>query len=269
MSRLRRVLAEQGGGTMLGLGAYFYDPIFLEIAAKLGFRIAWFDLEHCLITFSQAADLCRIASGLGLLTMVRIPDTRRENVLKAAECGPDIIDVPMANSPEVLHELVRHARFRPEGERGSFSSSRGSQYGLPASYAEEQQRINRDLCLMGQVETVEAVERADELCAVPGVDIFIGPLDLSASLGVLGQTVHPKVMDACEKTIRSARKHGKLVAVAAPAADSSFWIKRADVFFCTNDISCLKAGAQAALRQAREVMAQSGQSCDPVGSPRS
>jgi len=257
MTRLQRVLLEQGGGPLLGVGAYFYDPIFLEISAGLGFRVVWFDMEHCLITFAQAADLCRIASGLGMLTMIRIPDARRENVLRAAECGPDIIDVPMANSPDVLRDLIRHARFRPEGERGSFSSSRGSHYGLVSSYLEEQQRINRDLCLMGQVETEEAVERIDELCSVPGVDVFIGPLDLSASLGVLGQTVHPKVMEASEKTVRTARKHGKLIAVAAPAADSAFWVKQGiDVFLCTNDVSCLKAGAQAALRQAQEALNQ-------------
>jgi len=255
MTRLQRVVLEQGGGPLLGVGAYFYDPIFLEISAGLGFRIVWFDLEHCLITYSQAADLCRIASGLGMLTMIRVPDAHRENVLRAAECGPDIIDVPMANSPEVLHELIRHARFRPEGERGSFSSSRSSHYGLPGSYLEEQQRINRDLCLMGQIETVEALQRVDDLCAVPGADIFIGPLDLSASLGVLGQTAHPKVMEASEKIIRTAKKHGKMVAVAAPAADASFWVKQGiEVFFCTNDVSCLKAGAQAALRQAREAL---------------
>ncbi len=254
MSRVQRVLAEQGGGMLLGTGAYFYDPIFLEISADLGFRIVWFDMEHCLITFSQAADLCRVASGLGLLTMIRIPDARRENVLRAAECGPDIIDVPMANSPEVFQDLVRYARFRPEGERGSFSSSRASHYGLP-NYSEEQQRINRDLCLMGQIETTEALERLDDLCAVQGADIFIGPLDLSASLGVLGQTAHPTVVEASEAIVRAARKHGKLVAVAAPAADAALWTRLGiDVFFCANDVSCMKAGAQAALRQAKEAL---------------
>lgn len=255
MTRVERALLEQGGGPLLGVGAYFYDPIFLEISAGLGFRIVWFDMEHCLIHFSQAADLCRIASGLGMLTMIRIPDARRENVLRASECGPDIIDVPMANSPEVFHDLVRYARFRPQGERGSFSASRASHYGLP-NYAEEQQRINRDLCLMGQIETAEALERVDDLCSVPGADIFIGPLDLSASLGVLGQTAHPKVKEAAERIIQTAKKHGKLVAVAAPAADSALWAKGVDVFFCANDVSCMKAGAQAALRLAQEALNQ-------------
>lgn len=73
-------------------------------------------MEHGFITSAEAADLCRIATGLGMLTMIRVPDTRCESVLKGTECGPDILDVPMANNREDLEELVRYARFAPVGE---------------------------------------------------------------------------------------------------------------------------------------------------------
>jgi 4-hydroxy-2-oxoheptanedioate aldolase len=249
MNRLQRALQEQKGGPLLGAGIYCNNPIFLEIAAGLGFKAVWFDMEHCHIAFSEACDLCRIASGLGLLTMIRIPNEHRENVLRAAECGPDIIDIPMANSPEMLHEFIRYARFRPEGERGCFSTSRAVRYGLGDSVT-EQQRVNQDLCLMAQIETEEAVARAEELCAVPGIDILIGPADLSSSLGVPYQTGHPKVREAGKKIIGTVRKHGKIVAVASVAEDFAFWIGQGvDVLFCTSDVSCMKAGAQAALRQ--------------------
>src|SRR5437868_13714571 len=117
MSRIARAVKEHGS-PLLGIAAYFYDPIFVEIAAKLGFRLLWIEMEHAFITFAQAADLCRIASGVGMLTMMRIPDSRRESVLNAAECGTDIIDLPMVDSPETAKELIRYARFRPAGERG-------------------------------------------------------------------------------------------------------------------------------------------------------
>src|SRR5436305_11016315 len=110
MPRIARAVKEQGA-PLLGIAAYFYDPIFLEMAAKLGFRVAWIEMEHAFITFAQAADLCRIAHGLGMLSMIRIPDGRRENVLKAAECGPDIIDLPMVDTSEIAREFVRFARF--------------------------------------------------------------------------------------------------------------------------------------------------------------
>jgi 2-keto-3-deoxy-L-rhamnonate aldolase RhmA len=254
MNRLERVLQEQKTGPLLGVGAYFYDPIFLEIAAGLGFRAAWFDMEHCLITFAQACDLCRIASGLGMLTMIRVPDSRRENVQRAAECGPDIIDIPMANSPDVLHELIRYARFRPDGARGCFPNSRAVHYGLGDSVS-EQQRVNQELCLMAQIETEEAVAIADELCSVPGIDILIGPADLSASLGIPYQTGHPRVMEAAQKIISAVRKHGKRVAVASPAADFAFWIQQGvDLLYCANDVTCMKNGARMALQQVQAAM---------------
>ncbi len=251
MARLQQAVQEHKDGPLLGVGAYFFDPIFLEIAAGLGFHAVWFDMEHSLTTFAEAAELCRVASGLGLLTMIRIPDARRENVLHAAECGPDIIDIPMANTPEILHQFIRFARFRPEGERGCFPTSRAVRYGLGDSAA-EQERVNRDLSLMAQIEIEEAVERADELCAVRGIDILIGPADLSASLGVPYQTSHPKVTEAAKKIIQAARIHGKIVAVASPAVDFRFWIEQGvDLLFCASDVGCLRSGARLALQQVR------------------
>ena len=250
MSRIARAVKEHGA-PLLGIAAYFYDPIFVEIAAKLGFRVLWIEMEHAFITFAQAADLCRIASGVGMLTMIRISDNRRENVLKAAECGPDIIDLPMADTPQIVHEFIQHARFRPEGARGYFSVPRALDYGMVESLPQAQQKLNAELSLMIQIETAEAVQRADELCAIPGVDIFLGPADLSSSLGVPGQTTHAKVVEAAQACVRAARKQGKLIAVGSPLPDVQFWADQGvDILFCGNDVACLRIGAQSILKQA-------------------
>jgi 2-keto-3-deoxy-L-rhamnonate aldolase RhmA len=258
MSRLARAVTENGA-PLLGIAAYFYDPIFAEITAKLGFRVLWIEMEHAFITFAQAADLCRIASGLGMLTMIRIPDGRRENVLKAAECGPDIIDLPMVESPETANQLIEYARFRPLGARGYFSVPRALDYGMVESMPEAQQKLNSELALMIQIETAEAVRRVDELCAIPAVDIFIGPADLSASLGVPGQTTHPRVVEAAEACLRSARKHNKIVAVGSPAPDMQFWVDHGvDVLFSGNDVACLRIGAQSIYKQAVAAIQERG-----------
>ena len=256
MTTLDQALRQCAGRPLLGVAALTYNPAFVEIAAHLGFKVLWVEMEHTFLTFREAADLCRMASGMGLLTMIRIPDASRENVLKAAECGPDILDIPMANSAEVLQDLVRHARFPPLGERGFFSVSRAVHYGLAEPVPEEQQRINRELCLMAQVETMTAVERAEELCQVPEVGaLFLGPGDLSASLGVPGQTGHPKVLEAAARVIATARRHGKLIATAAPPPDFEFYISQGiDLLFCGHELGCLKSGAEALLEQARAAM---------------
>src|SRR3954468_17120025 len=164
MNRLAQAIEKNGTGPLLGAATYFYDPTFLEIAALVGYQVAWIEMEHAFISFAEAADLCRIASGLGMLTMIRIPDTNRTTVLKAAECGPDILDLPMANSPEELREFVHHARFPPAGIRGFFSVSRAVGYGLAGKVSDVQQQLNSELCLMVQIETRQAVDRVTDLC---------------------------------------------------------------------------------------------------------
>ena len=256
MTRLQQLLQQKKPGPLLGAAAYFYDPMFIEMCAYLGFSVMWIEMEHSQTTFAQAADLCRISQGCELLTMIRIPNASRENVLKGAECAPDIINVPMANSAHELHELKKYARFAPQGERGFFSVSRAVKYGTVSDVPAEQQKLNEELCLMAQVETAHALTNLEEICSVPGVDIFLGPSDLAASLGVPGQTGHSKVQEAGELVVRTAKQHGKLVAVGSMPADYKIWVKAGvDILFCTNDTSCLRIGAQTILKQALEAVA--------------
>jgi 2-keto-3-deoxy-L-rhamnonate aldolase RhmA len=255
MNRLRQAVHDNGGKTLLGAAVYFYDPIFLEICDHLGYQAIWIEMEHGHITFAEAADLCRMAAGSGMLTMIRIPDARRENVLKAAECGPDIIDVPMIERPEQMHDLRKYARFAPEGNRGFFSVSRAINYGITDGVVAKQKHLNLDLCLMAQIETGDAMRRLDELAAVEDVDLFIGPADLAASLGYPGQTSHPDVQSAAAGIVKAARKHNKCVATACASADFPFWLSLdIDLLFCTNDIACLKKAAGDILDEAREIL---------------
>jgi 4-hydroxy-2-oxoheptanedioate aldolase len=256
MNRLHQAIKDAAGRPLLGAALYSYDPIFLEIAAHMGFQVVWIEMEHAPISFSEAADLCRMATGTGMLTMIRIPDARRESVLKAAECGPDMIDIPMADTPEQVDELVRYAKFAPVGARGFFSVSRALRYGIVDCVPAEQQKLNRELALLAQVETKEALERIEEIASVPDVDIFIGPADLASSLGVPGQTSHPELLDAAEQIVRVSRKHGKKVITACGAADFHHWVRLGiDLLFCTNNIVCLKTGAQIALEAAEKAIA--------------
>lgn len=266
MNRLHQALAQAETTPLLGAALYSYDPVFLEIAAHLGFKAIWIEMEHVAISFAQAADLCRMAAGTGMLTMIRIPDARRDNVLKAAECGPDIIDLPMADSPEQVNDLVRYARFTPAGARGIFGVSRALKYGIVDSVFAAQQRLNMELALLAQIETKEALARIEEIASIPDVDLFIGPADLAASLGVPGETGHPKLLAAAGEIIRVARKHGKKIVTACGAADFLHWTRLGvDLLFCTNNIVCLKTGAQLALDAAKQaILAAAKENAQPA-----
>ncbi len=255
MNRLRKAVELNGGRTLLGAALYFYDPIFLEVAAHLGYQAIWIEMEHAPITFAEAADLCRMASGTGMLTMIRIPDSRRENILKAAECGPDIIDVSMVDEPAQMNEMLRYGRFAPIGGRGYFGVSRAVDYGVFNSVNEIQQSLNRELCLMAQIETTEAMNNLNQLAAVAGVDLFVGPADLAASLGYPGQTLHPLVREAATRVVQAARANHTCIATACGPSDFQFWLdQQIDLLFCTNDIACLKRGAALALDEARALL---------------
>ncbi|SPE19439.1 HpcH/HpaI aldolase [Candidatus Sulfotelmatomonas gaucii] len=255
MNRLQQAVHANDGKALLGAAAYFYDPVFLEICAHLGYQAIWIEMEHGHITFAEAADLCRMAAGTGMLTMIRIPDVRRENVLKGAECGPDILDVPMIESAAQMHDLREYARFAPQGSRGMFSVSRAINYGIPGDVVAKQQKLNTGLCLMAQIETSTAVDRVEELAAVPDVDLFIGPADLAASFGVPGQTSHSSVQQAASKIVKAARIHDKCVATACAPEEFGFWLGLGiDLLFCANDISCLKQAASDMLGNARKAL---------------
>lgn len=257
MNRLQQSVQNNGSKTLLGAAVFFYNPIFLEICAQLGYQAIWIEMEHGHITFAEAADLCRMASASGMLTLIRIADARRENVLKACECGPDIIDVPMIERPEQMHDMRKFARFAPEGGRGVFGVSRAVNYGIGVDAVEKQRCLNADLCLMAQIETAAALARLDELAAVPDVDLFIGPADLAASLGIPSQTSHPMVQAAGIKIVRAARANNKCVSTMCSPEEFPFWLGLdIDLLFCANDISCMKQAAGNALANCREILEQ-------------
>ena len=205
MNRLHKAVEQNHGRTLLGAALYFYDPVFLEVAAHLGYQAIWIEMEHAPITFAEAADLCRMASGSGMLTLIRIPDSRRENILKAAECGPDIIDVAMVEEVDQMHQMLEYGRFAPHGGRGCFGVSRAVGYGVGNCSQRYPATVNRELCLMAQVETAKAVKNLDQLAVIPGIDLFVGPADLAASLGHPGETLHPTVLEASARIVQAAR----------------------------------------------------------------
>jgi 4-hydroxy-2-oxoheptanedioate aldolase len=256
MTRLATKLQEHR--PLLGVALCRYDPVFVEIAALLGFHVLWIEMEHAPISFGEAADLCRIASGVGLLTMIRIPDARRDSVLRAAECGPDILDLPMVNAARTVNRFVRHARYAPIGERGFYGGSRAVRYSVSGNIVAEQQRINTELCLMGQIETSQAVDNAEQICQAPDLDaVFFGPGDLSVSLGFAGQVTHPLVVDAITSCIGIARQNGKLTALLADPKDAAKWAtKGVDLIFCGSDIVAVRNGLRGIADQFRTSLSE-------------
>jgi 4-hydroxy-2-oxoheptanedioate aldolase len=188
------------------------SPKIAEMAGKLGFDTVWIEVEHGGTTFAEVEILCMAAESGGAIPTVRLPNHHRENVLKALEVGAKIVVVPMVNNADIAKEIVTHGKFPPLGSRGFNTRSRGLNYGLDG-LAEIQTvfaRANAETHLIAQIETIEAAQNIEDICAVDGISgILIGPGDLSVSLGKTAAFTDPELIELVVKVIGTTRKAGK------------------------------------------------------------
>lgn len=198
-----------------GLAIGTASPRLVEMAGRVGFEAVWIEMEHGSADFREVEACCIAADAAGAAAVVRVPDGQRHHVLRALETGARVVIVPMVESAEYAQQIVRFGKFPPMGERGYNTRSRATHYGLvpcPEAFA----RANRTTHLMAQIESVMAVEKLEAICAVEGLSgIFIGPGDLSVSLGVAGQLNHARLVDVTTQCITRARAMGKRTGILA------------------------------------------------------
>ncbi|MBN1553761.1 MAG: hypothetical protein JXA11_03380 [Phycisphaerae bacterium] len=205
------VFADEKGAPRVVRGAVLYSGsrLLAELAGRVGFETIWIEMEHGPTNFETVEGLCLAAEAGGAVPSVRVSDSQRCHILRALEVGGRIIIVPMVNTAEQAQSVVEYGKFPPLGKRGYNTRSRGVHFSLDGpqpAFAEANERTH----LFVQIETRQAVENLDEILAVEGLSgIFIGPGDLSASLGRTGDLNCPEVVDVVTDCIRRARKAGK------------------------------------------------------------
>ena len=199
----------QAGQPTRGLWLELGSPALAEAAVWAGFRFVLVDNEHGPAGHETAAHMLRAVEAAGGHAMTRVPINDVAVLKRTLEIGYSSIMVPMINTAEQARAAVDACRYPPRGARGLAGEIRAARYGLDAGYAA---RAHEDLFLMLQIESAEGVANAAAIAAVEGVDmIFIGPWDLSGSLGVLGQTGHPEVRAAIAQVEAAAKMAGKPV----------------------------------------------------------
>lgn len=197
--------ALDAGDVALGLLDNAYSPTLVEFYGELGMDFVWIDFEHGgpdPWDASQVESLLRAAERTGIELLIRLPDTDPTLVRKALDLGVRNLFLPRVETAAEVREAVRSARFRYDGgpgERG-LASPRARRWGLADEYVATE---DRETVVGVTMETVASVENIDEILSVPELGfVFIGPFDLSVSLGHPGELDHPDVEEAVE-TIRS------------------------------------------------------------------
>jgi 4-hydroxy-2-oxoheptanedioate aldolase len=249
-----RQQAKQNG--LVGLTLNTFDPIFVDVAARFGFDIVWIEMEHSCITMREAEQLCRMISGVGMLSLIRLPNGARDVALKAAETGVDMLMVPMINNPTELEQFVAHTRYAPDGQRGFYRYSRAMNYGLGDTVVELRRQANENLMLWGQIETLSALDRLPELCQVDGIDgLFMGPGDLSSAYGVPGQLSDQRVVDAVSTGVATSQLYQKCTGTVARVADAKRWIEQSvDVLFVGGNVEFYVKAAESLKSQLEGAM---------------
>ena len=249
INQVKKALAE--GKVQLGTGfGQLRSQDVVRILAQAGFHWAFIDTEHGGFDLETVQDLCRIAVLAGLCPVVRVGDMQYSLVARALDCGAQGILFPRVESPEMLEKAVSWTRFPPDGVRG---------FGLVPLHVDFEkvsipqiiEHVNANVLVAFQIETQRGVEARDELVSVPGVDaVFIGPADLSISLGVGGEFLHPKMVEATDKIVETCVRRGVAPGSHSRGIDQAKVLMQHGVRFlgCGNDTSMLYERASEIVR---------------------
>jgi 4-hydroxy-2-oxoheptanedioate aldolase len=186
-----------------GLSIMFPSPQMIEMAAGLGFDWVLIDCEHGSISLESVEHLIMAAEAAGLTPVVRPPTKAAKEIQQVMDLGAMGVQVPHVITAEDAREAVAAVKYHPQGSRTMAAGLRAQGYGLSMGNDDYIETANRETLVCVQIEDAEALENVDEILKVEGIDVFfIGPSDLSQSLGYPGNPKAPPVAKAIEETLQ-------------------------------------------------------------------
>jgi 4-hydroxy-2-oxoheptanedioate aldolase len=249
--RLRQALAAEE--VLYGTWVQTPSPEVVEILGWSGWDFVILDLEHGPYGPEGLPHLIRAAEAAEATPFVRVPLSAPQEVGKALDLGAAGIVIPGVTSAEAGAAAVRLTRFPPHGKRGSSPSTRQLHYsGVPFASLTEEGAPQPVVVL--QVEARLATSDLGSILAIEGLDVvFIGPYDLSTSLGLPGQFDHPKVREAISEIANRAGERGVAVGIWVPDAQSAhFWVDHGVRFVTVSNNELMLFTASADLRGSLE-----------------
>jgi len=201
----------QAGEPAFGISMMIPSPQIVEMVAALGFDWILIDCEHGSINPETVEALALAADACGITPIARPRSNKPEDILQVMDRGVMGVQVPHVNTAGDARAAVEAVRYHPEGKRGLGAGTRAAEYGFGTSMGEYIAATNRESLVCVQLEEEEAIRNADEILQVNGVDVFfIGPSDLSQSMGYPGQLDEPAVKAAVDGTLAKIVAAGKV-----------------------------------------------------------
>ncbi len=242
-NKFKQALAD--GGPIYGLWLGLPDNSVAEIAAGAGFDWLLIDHEHGPFELRDIMSHLQAIAPHPVAPIVRPVEGNAALLKKLLDIGAQTLLIPMVDNAEQAKALVSAVRYPPQGTRGlGTSMARAAQWNRVPGYVE---KANDEICLLVQVETASAMQNLDAILAVDGVDgVFIGPSDLSASMGHVGDAGHPEVREAIGNGLAAIKQAGKIAGLLCMDPDlvTKYVEQGADFVGVGVDTLILSQGAQ-------------------------
>lgn len=230
-----------------------WSPTIARIYATAGFDFFLLDTEHGGMDMESVTANILVARGSGITPIVRIPWHDRAHVLRPLEAGAGGLLVPMVETAETARQIVRFAKYPPFGQRGVALGRAHTLYKRvdPMEYTRQ---ANEETTIAVQIETAKAIENLDAILSVEGVDVaYVGPSDLSHSLGRPGEITHPDVEGAIKEVIAACGRHGVTPGIHLQELDLvKYWVNQGMRFVSyASEVSFILRGATQFLTEVR------------------
>lgn len=223
----------------------YATPRIVELLGTLGdFHGYWFDQEHSAIPHKDLELMLIACRATGKDAFARVPPTDYATIMRPMEAGCSGVMIAQVRTLDEVKQAVAWAKYPPLGIRGTFTGNAESKYGR-VGLAQHVAAANRDRWVSIQIETPEAVEIVDKIAAVDSVDwLFVGPADLSVTLGVPGDFLHPKCIEALQRVAAAAKKAGKAWGILSRDAEHARKCRElgCQLFSVFGDLDCLRVG---------------------------
>jgi 4-hydroxy-2-oxoheptanedioate aldolase len=198
--------ALQAGRAQIGLWQTLASTTAAEICAGAGFDWLLFDSEHTPTHLPLLVHQLQAVAGQAVHPVARVPVGETALIKQYLDIGFQTLLVPLVETAEQAAQLVKAVRYPPRGVRGVAVATRAARWGRADNYAAT---ADAQICLLVQVETRKGLDNLDAIARTEGIDgVFIGPGDLSAALGHLGNPTHPEVLAAIEAALLAIRACG-------------------------------------------------------------
>lgn len=183
------------------------------IAKGAGFDSLYIDLEHCSFSLETVSQISLTAVAMGVTPLVRVAGLNKADISRTLETGAQGIIVPHVENRSQAEEIVEAAKFPPKGDRSLLGINAHTLFkGGPA--AEIMEKMNQATLVVAMIESVNAVENADEIASVDGIDmLLVGTNDLCNSLEIPGQVDHQRVLEAYDQVAAACKSRGKHLGV--------------------------------------------------------